>query len=136
MTDIKWDTLTEQLQAQDFLNRSSAHLIAQGEKAMSAVGATCMYRALAGRRCAIGALMPDEKYRPDFEGVGVVSAHAPMMAADIRRAIGVEHDSFMMNLFLKALQDVHDFSEPEEWAKRIMVVAEHYGLDVPKVVTQ
>lgn len=43
------------------------HLRAQGQQAI--VDGSCCYRTADGLKCAVGALIPDEAYTPDIEGM-------------------------------------------------------------------
>ena len=69
-------------------------------------GASCVYRGngdrASKRRCAVGCLMPDEKYRTTFEGSSV-------SATEITEALGLggpEHEE--TRTFLSSAQSAHD----------------------------
>jgi hypothetical protein len=104
------------------------HLIAQGDKALNARGTYCMYRAPEGRKCAIGALIPDELYSREMDShvmsVREMKETFPKIAAlfaDIEVTL------------LEDLQSVHDDIPVEYWVKDLGKVARHYNLTIPEV---
>lgn len=52
--------------AQEIFNRIAEHLRTQGRPSLSEEN-DCLYRGPNGLRCAIGAIIPDYKYRRSFE---------------------------------------------------------------------
>ena len=62
---------------QEMFDKVSTHLFTQGERAMLPKEAQsdefpaglCAYRAPNGFKCAVGCMIPDEKYDPKMEGV-------------------------------------------------------------------
>ncbi len=52
---------------QSVFNQMIEHLVEQGEPAIDSEY-KCVYRTSSGKMCAIGCLIPDDKYDPDFEG--------------------------------------------------------------------
>lgn len=81
----------------------------------------CAYRGYAGKKCAVGVLIPDEQYSAGFECKGVESiAHRiPALAGmDIK--------------FLSALQSVHDRTEPFEWETALREMARKRKLIFPE----
>jgi hypothetical protein len=70
--------------AQEIFDKVLAHLRTQGEPALDYLG-TCAYRGRLNETtgkspmCAIGCLIPDDKYDPTMEGGGIylVKDHAP-----------------------------------------------------------
>jgi hypothetical protein len=110
---------------QQAFDRAVSALIEQGEPAYSEFG--CCYRTDGGLKCAVGHLMPEDKYQPGFEGV---AASEPQ----ILRAAGISAASAN---FLEALQDTHDGPAEEgltdgAWVeafkKRARIVADDFGL--------
>lgn len=60
---------------QEIFDTVATHLFAQGQRAFvhesevdDVNDAGCRYRMADGKRCAVGCIMPDENYRPEFEG--------------------------------------------------------------------
>ena len=86
---------------QEIFDKVVAHFAVQREAA--AEDGVCMYRTPDGRKCAIGALIPDEVYsqRLEDKSVGALLLEFP----DIMRASGLSEGDLC---FLFALQDVHD----------------------------
>lgn len=63
---------------QELFDKCLTHLRQQGQRSVNESG-ECMYRAPDGGMCAIGALIPDEKYDPNFENRS--AAHNPVWQA-------------------------------------------------------
>lgn len=105
---------------QQLFDRVASHLIRQNVRSVTEDG-TCMYRGPNGLRCAIGCLIPDEKYHEDFEESTVSSEDRIRKAAGVRR--GDE-------LFLaQDLQFIHDSSiSGIEWPYRLRTVARKFNL--------
>ena len=111
------------------------HLRAQGVKAQvwssNIQAKVCRYRTPDGRKCAVGALIPDKLYEPCMEGsnIDVLLADNPVLARYFK---GVHPD------MLRMVQVVHDRYPEEEWTSELAKVAEHYHLkytppeDAPK----
>lgn len=76
------------------------HLFEQGQPSIDTSGATCMYRAPGGFKCAIGVLIPDDEYRSEFETRSVRDI-LPLVPSIKHLNVGL----------LDALQIVHDFSD-------------------------
>ena len=55
------------MDAQEIFDTVCRHMHQQGRR--SAVGSSCKYRCDNGDKCAAGALMTDDEYRPEMEGV-------------------------------------------------------------------
>ena len=55
---------------QEAFDTALTHLRVQGRRAVDEVG-RCMYRTKTGLKCAIGALISDDKYSPHLEGMSV-----------------------------------------------------------------
>ena len=59
---------------QEMFDEAGCHLIRQGEQSLvyDEIGASCAYRGFSGTKCAVGALIPDDKYNPRWEGRPVI----------------------------------------------------------------
>lgn len=111
------------------------HLLKQDKKATN--GPLCMYRAPDGCKCAIGALIPDEKYSKSFEahGVALVSILRaldpkfgnPDFTITIRNT-GEEYGYGGDVEFLGILQNIHDGYQPEGWIRQLEFFARTYQL--------
>ena len=88
--------------AQEVFDIVVSHLFTQGRPAYDGVQG-CMYRAPDGLRCAVGVLIPDDLYDPEFETNSsdkVIHDLFKSGLADWR-----EHEKLLL-----ALQDAHDNS--------------------------
>jgi hypothetical protein len=113
----------EQALRQEWFNKAWAGLKSQGFERSVNSNDTCYYRGTEGRRCAIGWLMPDENYRPEFEGNAAT--------ADIISACGINPTDSNMG-WLCNLQSMHDgYHTPEEMVVALRRFAEQSGLVVP-----
>ena len=108
---------------QDLFNTAYAGLKAQGFKQSLGSRGHCQYRGEDGCKCAVGHLIPDERYNPSFEGNGVT--YTP-----ISSAAGVEEVGGI--LFLREMQVAHDHGElPLVMEAKLRALAEKHGLTVP-----
>ena len=82
----------------------------------------CAYRGEGGFRCAVGHLIPDEKYSPNLEG------HSPWSRSVFKAAglRGGQED------FAERLQRCHDKSlSPEGMKRRLHELAHEFRLQIP-----
>lgn len=108
--------------AQEIFDRVAEGLLGQGGPSMSdRFDETCAYRGVDGRKCAIGHLIPDEKYFPDLEGKCVSDGNVLLtlpLAYQCHLAL------------LELLQDAHD-NASDDWGRlpaTLDKVAEDLGL--------
>jgi hypothetical protein len=94
----------------------------------------CWYRTSDGRKCAVGALIPDEVYNPDCEEapVGTLFAHYPAMM----QASGLRSEDQDL---LSALQVAHDCTTPGDnflvdLSRSLRLVAVQFDLDASSLV--
>lgn len=92
--------------AQEIFNKVSTHLLTQGRAARNSKGC-CRYRTADGLSCAVGCLIPDEFYRPSFEGHSTDKIIRALYTCG--RADWFEHQDL-----LRELQWVHDENYPLE----------------------
>ena len=84
-------------------------------------GDKCAYRGDNGLKCAIGHCIPDDSYNESLEGS--LASHQEIM-----EAVGLEQN--LSNIqFLRDLQEVHDYSSPEDWEEELDYFAERYNLN-------
>lgn len=112
---------------QELFDYSVGMLIQQGKPSndcMIRARAQCLYRGVAGAKCAIGWLIPDNKYRPEMEQM-VLSKVLPLCGwnnIDQRKAS-----------LLFALQGAHDYAQTNWWLidfkNRARRVAERFELN-------
>lgn len=103
---------TKKMTKQEIFDVVSAHLLVQGGRSGKGKH-PCSYRGMNGRKCAAGTLIPDELYRPEFEGMlwGKVCAASPELDA-------IGHEKLVQDL-----QSIHDTVEPISWAKHLRKLA-------------
>lgn len=112
---------------QDVFDRVARHLLRQGRKAEDPETKICRYRASDGSKCAIGCLIPDEKYEDWMEG-------------NVIRNL-VEDDRFPFpewrgdsnGEFLQRLQRIHDSYTTDKWAEKLQAFALERGLSYAAV---
>lgn len=111
-----------------------AALLKQGRQAMSEDGAGCVYRGPGGVKCAVGWLIPDEKYRPAWDaGFGTTPGSPSRKGGEVRTALGIRGPESADAQFLTALQGVHDNADApdfvEDFRERALRFAETWNLD-------
>lgn len=126
MTKAEFHALKQRLFEQAYIA-----LYKQGRRSLTPGRETCAYRGAGDCKCAIGHLIPDDRYDPRFEGKAACADY-------IMDAVGVPYRTAD---FLEALQrDLHDAlsggrlfrSELDAAAKRF---ATTYNLTPPQVPT-
>ena len=124
---------------QKTLNIVVNHLRAQGGKAVKPnQGARCVYRAPDGKKCAVGALIPDEHYAPYMDVGGGMHASALMTNYPcLASVLGVnEADKLFLDDMQSRLHDsslsTGDFQTSLE--ERVQRFADQYKLTVPEKV--
>lgn len=95
-----------------------AHLRKQGRKCVDPDTNRCRYRGPDGLKCAVGVLIPDEKYSATFETRGAL--WSPI--SSVLRELG--HDPVLCN----SLQLVHDSVSVDNWEPHFEDVADKYDL--------
>lgn len=112
---------------QEIFNKVAEHLLTQNAKAM--LGEECVYRSEDGCRCAIGCLIPDELYRPEFEGKNVdglcaVDLFSKLLHDDeykykypliAKHLLGAKPNYAIDLRFLARLQAIHDYESVGAW---------------------
>lgn len=110
----------------------------------------CVYRTLDGRRCAVGGLIPEDKYDPIIEGISVVDAEelvddlvvdllsfesnkegAKKLFAILFES-GVDINEGKKVLLLHRCQEVHDNYAPASWPEHFAYIAEDLNLKFNK----
>lgn len=108
---------------QEAFTKIVTHLREQGKPCMDDTN-KCLYHGPEGMKCAIGALIPDSEYKPEFESMSLF---------DIVEISSLkELDPF----FLEELQSIHDRSSRAinymgEVEKRIYDTAVAFSLTIP-----
>lgn len=130
--------------SQEIFNTVHRHLLKQNQRAMRPAPTgdghekICAYRSEDGMlRCAVGCLIPDDKYNSAIENAtpeksdslynaGAVALHF------ILHDIGITDEHIPL---LKKLQATHDSWVVESWPWRLNEVASEFGLRIPPVET-
>lgn len=109
---------------QELFDTVAAHLLRQGRRAITADGYNCRYRTEPDEdgvvlKCAIGCLIPDELYRPGFEG-------CPLNVGNISEAAGLQQHQISLGLLLQTLHD--GGASPTTWREQLTRIAAAYQL--------
>jgi hypothetical protein len=102
--------------AQELFDTVATHLITQNKQSLSPDG-VCKYRGAGGLKCAIGVLIPDDKYKTWMD-CGGNALHL------VLETIGLGEHFYLC----RKLQVVHDATEPHEWRGELSNVAAKFGL--------
>lgn len=131
MQDIFTAAYTQSLKKEKSVySSSSIHIITQKQ----AYG-TCLYRSDNGKKCFVGALIPDELYEPNLEhrkGSTVLAAlgllpHRPLPD----EGIGALQEWNDTQALIIQLQKIHDTIPIEQWDTCLRKLAEDYHLQIP-----
>ena len=104
---------------QEIYNTVKNHLLTQKEKSYNVNNKFCFYRhPTKNLKCAIGCLISDERYKPDYDNWGdTVAVLTDVNIFDI--------DDFP---FLMDLQRIHDYYNVGDWENRLVYFASQYNL--------
>jgi hypothetical protein len=101
----------------DLLRRIAVGLKAQGGAAVDETGAgACRYKTGEGKKCAVGLLIPDEKYTPEIEGYALahMDERLPNFEKEklaklhaVLQSSGIYEEDYD---FLRKFQAIHDTS--------------------------
>ena len=116
---------------QEIFDTVVTHLRAQGIRSMR--GCTCVYRGPEGRKCAIGALIPDEDFKPEWEGYIVGSRSEEPGNQELQDyfvfKFGLHNIGFLIDL--QRLHDRDDLYTPS-WEEQFVRMATNHGLTIPE----
>jgi len=101
--------------AQELFDKVATHLITQGKPSLCTYG-FCKYRGDGGLMCAIGCLIPDDKYKTWMDYGGALHP--------VLKTIGLGEHFYLC----RKLQVVHDATEPYNWHGELSNVAAKFGL--------
>lgn len=114
------------------------HLLEQNAQSVSEADYTaCAYRGRNGLSCAVGCLIGDDYYRPEFEGLAFAllpqeqdyNGDARRRRAGLLQALvasGVPVENRQVTLMLGELQRVHDEVDPAAWPAHLNEVGIKY----------
>lgn len=109
---------------------SSVHVVAQAQ----AYG-SCLYRSDDGKKCFIGAIIPNELYEPSLEhraGTAVLISLALLPRIDYAKMLKSELYAWNdTQALIIRLQNIHDTIPVEHWDTSLRKLAEDYHLEIP-----
>jgi hypothetical protein len=107
---------------QEIFNVAFLGMKSQGFKMSVNGNGVCAYRSPNGLKCAVGFLIPDDKYSKSLEG----------LSASSEVILGITEVSPHDKRFLKDLQEIHDISfSPDNMSYDLKVFAENHRLTIP-----
>lgn len=116
--------------AQEIYTKARNHLLTQMKPARgpdtACIGSPerCMYRSPEGLKCAFGIFIPDDKYRPEMEGVLVDVLFEQKRWIDL-------FDDFKPHLkLIERLQSIHDQRSVSSWETDLDRCAKNFGLAI------
>ena len=111
---------------QEMFDTAAKHLLTQRTRSIGNDN-YCNYRGQQGRMCAIGPMIPDEKYSPEMEGL-VVGNDV------VWNAMGLDsNDRGDLETLARKLQHIHDSSAPTAWPYMLLAVALALNLNTAMV---
>ena len=114
------------MNAQEVFDKVATHLLTQNAKSMTTgAGRACAYRGDNGTMCAAGCLIPDDKYKPEYEYNTICS-----LKNKFPETLEFWGEHFEL---AHKLQTVHDAYLVENWKEQLNAVAQLYDLS-PKVI--
>jgi hypothetical protein len=119
------------LNKQEIFDTVAKHLLKQMEQSLThrlngkiILSTQCAYRGDSGCKCAIGCLIPDDRYDPSLEGNDVVRGLVRQLLIDI----GIDMTNFSIASLIIDLQHTHDAYEPKDWAGELVRVGVKHKL--------
>ena len=107
----------------------ATHMLTQNE--VSEDSNHCLYRTTAGLSCAIGIIIDNDNYSEELESHDI--SHAAVSTA-VSKSLGSPPLSSGDRKFLGALQDIHDYSVPPRWRKKLNDFSvSHFGKDLEDI---
>lgn len=111
---------------QEIFDKVATHLLKQNAKSIdpalsSNEKQTCAYRGQNGMMCAVGCLIPDDRYSRNMEGKVVWASVIMNVLRDV-------HGEMQSGL-LEALQSCHDSKDVDAWRGELGMIAHNYNLN-------
>ncbi len=119
---------SNQMTSQEIFDTVAAHLLKQGKRALRSglAGASCVYRATDGCKCAVGCVIPDEFYEGRFEHHGV--RFVLEESQELYRLLGGSE------LLLNYLQRIHDCEDVQKWPSLLKACADRPNIKLSSAV--
>lgn len=117
---------------QEVFDRVATHLLKQGRKALAPPSRSfeapkCMYRLECEDgtvlRCAVGCLIPDDRYEERIENKTFRSAEV-----NLRDFLEFEPTDEQVRMLELLQMEVHDIAAPEDWPMQLRALAKEFGL--------
>jgi hypothetical protein len=112
----------EELDKQQVFDQIAGHLLTQSRKSHQSYNGCakfrCAYRGDEGLKCAIGALISDEEYKPTMETKSVASLAVEFFPSPLLDK-GVTD-------FLQTFQTIHDSWEVTDWKYKLSTIPQKY----------
>lgn len=105
------------MNSQETYDHVKNHLLTQNREAR--LYGSCAYRSADGLKCAIGCLIPDDKYDPAFEGM--------LWSSNVTLRKLVESVTSASARLLTELQDLHDWTDTFNWKSGLFAIAKKHG---------
>lgn len=102
---------------QEIFNIAAGGLLKQNKYSTDVMG-QCAYRGIGNLKCAVGFLIPDDKYAPAMERYSILT---------IPDLFGLEHLKGHES-FLVELQKIHDECPVSEWNEELRLLAQRHTL--------
>lgn len=112
-----FNTMVQHLRKQNAVSSLAVEYGTACDTSVSPMGSICAYRGSNGRKCAVGALIPDDKYRPGMENKS---------CEVINRNYNLGWNDLTVEV-CGQMQEVHDSYDPKEWEEHFERVAYHFG---------
>ena len=108
------------MNAQEVFNKVAEHLLTQKTTSFDEDIDCCAYRAPDGKMCAVGCLISDEEYKPEFEREGVGMLINKGFLPNLK-----EHESLLIEL-----QRIHDSIRELLWKDELIKASKLFNLDM------
>jgi hypothetical protein len=109
---------------QEVFDKVKKHLLTQNKKSLNDYG-SCMYRTSNGLKCAIGCLIPDDKYHLRIEHRGIDELLKSSFL-NLEELLDIkDKEDFSL---LKELQMLHDNTDVEDWKEELKLLADRKNL--------
>jgi hypothetical protein len=120
---------------QSLKKEKSQYTAREATPSQSATFGSCLYKNSKGKKCFIGASIPDELYAPGLEhrsGGPVLISLGLLPRRDFDKMTKEELDTFNdTDMMIIRLQKIHDSVPVEHWEANMLKLAVDYHLQIP-----
>lgn len=114
---------------QEAFNKAYLGLKSQGFKMSVLNSGMCVYRTEGGLKCAVGWLIPDDKYSPEMDDTSMGSGISRNLL--VQEVLGIKGKRAAID-FLFYLQGVHDSGADQDMQEGLKKFAKNYKLTIPE----